>query len=514
MASSIIISSRNWNGQSVALNGKQIYLPVNKPFEATPEVLALLDQANPPVAYTKVQGIADAAGEIGLGSFARAVPIIGNAGDSRIAYHLGTPSSNDPLIRSTRGPLNWARYKMGRRFEAPNSLNFGIVGTQIAVDNGAGDSLLTRLPSILAALKAAGGTILNVICDVNDVTQRRTGDQMIADMTAVLNMIMNAGITPIVNTSINGAGAWDSAQTRAWLRYYNWQKTLSRDPRIILIDAWQRVADRSSTTDAMLGTGPNAYCYATTHFGPRGGEAIGDDYVAALDRLLPPPIWRGVSSSSDSYHATENPGGVLSGATRFYSAGGSLTDPAGNAGSAATGTVGSSARIYKDNGALISVVGSCPQTVNVPINGANIAIPGQQITITSGGTGKTTAYIQLPDILMSGGNYAPGDQIYFEAFVNMLSSTGVYGCSLVLQEINGSGFGTVIQQAQDMAPVNSGGTWFYLLDRARSGWQRTPSITIGSGSDRIRGMLVVDCDAATVNAIVQLAAIAVRKIIP
>lgn len=417
------------------------------------------------------------------------------AGDSRGAFHLGA------LLYSVRGPYNWARWKLNQRFEMDPAWITAVAGTQIAVDNGSGISLLSQLPAALALQPG----FLAIFSDVNDITNGRTGDQMIADMTSVLTAVLAAGVTPILHTCVVPT-IWNATQ-RAYARRYNgWMRELRADPRIIVIDAAQRVLDWSSATSQPIGSGATGYLYDTTHFSPLSAELIGDDIAAALDPRLPPALWHGMSSPEDSYDAAQTPQGSLLGASgAFLATGGALMDIANNAGSASTGSVAAGCRLYKTNGQSIAVVGAV-QSGFVTINGVDVPVKVQNIKVTAGGTGKQQATFSMPDVTA---NIAPGDVAQMSAWVNVKAATGLYGAGIQLYDMTSGG--AVTQNYGDLASWANAGVYSFQQARPKKGFQRSGRMTLSATVARLRPLLLVEVDGATANVEVEIATPAVRK---
>lgn len=121
----------------------------------------------------------------------RQPPALAVLGDSRAFNHLG--GSGRDL--SSRGPVAWAVNKLGGRATLDYRDVFGIGGTQIAVDNGAGLSARSRLPSLLAASSAP---IIVIISDLNDIAAGRTAVQMATDMQGLCSEVIAAGRIPVL----------------------------------------------------------------------------------------------------------------------------------------------------------------------------------------------------------------------------------------------------------------------------------------------------------------------------
>jgi hypothetical protein len=416
------------------------------------------------------------------------------AGDSRGFNH------KDGSLWSVRGPMVWARYKLGHRFDIDHRWVTAIGGTQIAVDNEHGVSLLSQLPQ---AFSFNPGFVA-AFSDVNDITNGRTGEQMVLDMTAVIDRIRQQGIGCILFTCIVPR-FWNAKQRMHHDRYNNWLRSQATRDGVILIDAEQSVLDWSSNTSGSIGSGAAGFLYDTTHFGPMAAELIGDDIASALDPYLPSEVWGTQGSPTDFFDAQLNPQGNLLTGLSFSRGGGVLRDISDSPDTTVAGDCAHGCRLYRERENDINVLGSTGFG-EVSFGFKKVRIPVQNIKVTGGSGGLQRAIFRLPDITVA---LQPGDDVEAQAFVNIKRSRGLYGAGIQL--FDSSSKGEVLQTFGDMHSWNNKDVYSYLANRPRAGVQRSSLMKLSAASSKLQTHLVIEVDAAVADVEVEVGNFTVRK---
>jgi lysophospholipase L1-like esterase len=329
-----------------------------------------------------------------------------------------------------RGPVAWAQVRLGFPFYSP----FGYDGVSVNQPKGfnagqGGDTTDNMRARMQADVLSFAPDYVYFMGGTNDITSGRSYSQISADMDYIIDSVIGAGATAIVETitpRTNAVGASDwgsSAQRLLHLQLNHHLRDKAASTRgMILIDPSSRIVDQASAN----GNAVAAMSADGLHFTPAGGFWRGDALVEALQGRVPDP--NGVFfNPADLFDATNNPQGS-------WLANGQMSGASGTAGTGSTGSVATSWTTERATGSTITATADKGSRMS----GSN-AVTSQVLTVVSTAAGTSSEIIRLrptASTITSGIN--TGDWFVLECGIDVSGDTvgtgAVRGVFLDLQD--------------------------------------------------------------------------------
>ncbi len=392
-------------------------------------------------------------------------------GDSRFANSLQDQSTATPQVRvnwSNQGALFWLNFLTYQVIDLPYTYDKAVSGATTA-------DIANQVVGILALLPRPSICFING--GTNSFAAASTYAQVLAsyaDITSAANVLMAAGITPVIEVDAPRTVASWSANARSCSIAYN--KLIRQWCR----DNGVRCADSESmmvqVSGASAGDPVAGYNVADgVHQSCSGAIVRGLAIQAALSGML--PTWGQQSSNPlDLYDATYNPGGNL------ITVGQMLGTAGANSGSGASGACPTGW-----TNQVVSGTATCVASKESQRNDARMGDAAVQTIVAT--TASVTRFAPTGGITTTG-KLAAGDVVFGEidcelsalsgtvdyAQLNVFDFDGAVSGSLSIAGKNTFASGLNPLPALPMAR-NSGGT---LLSTLR-GRLRTAPITIGQG---------------------------------
>lgn len=159
----------------------------------------------------------------------------GMLGDSRFGLS-NFVAANGAAFYKSMGLISWMQAASYGVLSIPETSNFGVAGENT-------QQILARTPAAITALKAANANVCFYIGGTNDYTAGITDDQRKANVLATLDLLVKAGIMPIVfcETPRRSTDPVDYIE-RHWV-YRDWLRTDLPKLGYAVLDVWPFLAD-------------------------------------------------------------------------------------------------------------------------------------------------------------------------------------------------------------------------------------------------------------------------------
>jgi lysophospholipase L1-like esterase len=394
-------------------------------------------------------------------------------GDSRTFQSTSITSTE--YSKLAQGFIGWLQFLTRQRFEFALTDNYGVSGDTTT-------QMLARCSGMLSATTA--GTII-VFGGTNDRSGSFSYATTISNLAAIRDLCLAAGRRVIFvaelpkGDSTNTSARLTGSQLNIHIRVRQWLLDQRSLQGVYVADPWQYMANITSTTGDFASANETK---DGIHPQPLGAYHIALALKPIIEALFPPVDllpW----SNTDTYSATDNPGGCLNANPMMGGTAGSFN---------ATGGSGSVSDSWSEN------AGPTWTRVYSKVTGSD-GKTWQQVVL--GGTG-TTGGVSLRQVITAG-NLAVGDQVYAVADIDMdASAANVSQLALQVLDNNAITSGDFRRAVSTEAFPNVG---------ALSGVMRTPVYTLTSTTLQLQfNMLVL---VAAVAATVRIGRVALRKVV-
>jgi lysophospholipase L1-like esterase len=293
-------------------------------------------------------------------------------GDSITNYNTDTGSAFN-TYHGPRGYFTWLQVLMGFPFhyEVGNDGATNVKGDNAGIGGDTTAGMLARLDASVLSRKP---DVVFFLGGTNDIRAAVSLATIIANMEQIFTRILDAGailvvlpIMPRSGTTFNWA---NDTERRTHHAVNNWLRDKAkRTQGMILLDPYATLIDPTSATGNMK----PAYTGDGVHPSILGAYTIAAEGRKKLEPLLT-PVYEGLLSATDVYHATENPNGNLI-------SNGLLAGTTGTVGTATTGITATDWRVFRNSGTTVSAVAS--KIVHPDGFGGEM----QRMVITTTGTG-------------------------------------------------------------------------------------------------------------------------------
>lgn len=386
----------------------------------------------------------------------------GMLGDSR--FGLSTfVAANGAAFYKSMGLISWLQSASYGALSIPETMNFGVAGENTS-------QILARTATAIASLKAAGADICFFIGGTNDYTASITDDQRKANVLAILKMVADNGLMPIVfaETPRRKTDPADYIE-RHW-QYRLWM--LNELPKLgyMVLDVWPYLASKENPKVV-----PDNSTYDGQHGDPTQQQQMG---------LY---AWRQVAGifgnrsilpiNNADYNAAAAPGGSTTRNPMMLGTGG---NKAANAN--ATGQIANNWNLEGENMAGMTV--TCSKEAH-PLYGET-----QVIRITGKSTGAADKFPSLsfyqdpPTAPAVGEKYkVVGEIAWNSVYPNLFNCTAnLLSFPKFFSKIDGDGYpGTVLPKLQP--PKRSRETPVLSVDANTTGYRTYVAIAIYPNTD-------------------------------
>lgn len=385
-------------------------------------------------------------------------PVIAVLGDSIMARN--TTNTETQKSYNIIGPVTWLRVLSRGYFTFPIENNFGVVGDNLA-------EILVRAPDVVAAQP----DWCFVLGGANDVPEGRTFAAMQADMIAILQALLGAGIQVVV-LHIMPRDALTAPQKHVRQRFNRWLTEVGLGrvavPGVptgvypIVVNANPYIADQS-TGEWLSGYDSGG---DGVHPGNIGAYWTGYALWEALSPMLP-VRYRAWADYNDAYDATSNPNGNMLGTAGLFAGSGGTITPSGNFSGSGTFAAGWTMIASATSTTALVASKESPRT-DGPNSGER-----QRLVFTTTVAGGATEVYQMYKVCTDA---AAGDTVQFEVAYELMSHVGVTAIDLQLRQDGG----TPIQSAFDNSPINTP-----MVNIPHKGVLRTPPMTLQPGTTSV-----------------------------
>jgi lysophospholipase L1-like esterase len=240
-----------------------------------------------------------------VGAMALQPALIAVDGDSRPAQYRD--STTKQIVRNL-GWQYWATLAGNGRYEFPPELNFAVAGQSTA-------DIAARIDTTIAGMKAAGSTVLALLCGTNNPGLGVSLATAKGNFTTFAQRCRDEGFMLLIIAELPcGDSSFPAARkSAADLAYQNdlrfWLRTVlarTYNRNVIVHDPYPYYVQGASTTgDSKVG-----YNYDGLHPSPLGARILGENVASVLNVIFP-PLNLLPTSQADLFDAATNPFGCL-----------------------------------------------------------------------------------------------------------------------------------------------------------------------------------------------------------
>lgn len=183
-------------------------------------------------------------------------------GDSRFGLS-NFVAANGAAFYKSMGLISWLQAASYGALSVPETLNFGVPGENTA-------QILARTATAIAAIKAAGADVCFFIGGTNDYTGGITDDQRKANVLAILKLVADNGIMPIVFAETPRRKEDPAEYIERHWQYRLWM--LNELPKLgyMVLDVWPYLASKDNPKVV-----PDNSTYDGQHGNPTQQQAMG-----------------------------------------------------------------------------------------------------------------------------------------------------------------------------------------------------------------------------------------------
>lgn len=410
----------------------------------------------------------------------RALPknnLIAGLGDSRVARAYGGVG-----LVETAGWQPFLEGLLLGRARFPNDQNFGVVGDDSA-------DVLARVGS---AITCSAATVV-VFCSTNDAANGLTGAQSIANLSAIVQALLNAGKIVILvaelprGDSVNTSSRLAGNDLLGHMAVAQWCRAqIGVYPNLYVLDVWPGFADLASANgDAVAGR-----LHDGLHISYNGNLLFAQLALPLFQALFPAVNLLAVSAA-DLYDATHNPRGAINANPLM----------AGTAGTKANGATGNVADSF---GLIGFTTGGAVAAAKTTVDGKVF----QDLVISGTPTAGNVAF--RTDAATPASKVAPGDWVEAYADIEILDVTQPYEAVTLYVQLDGTTPTTSVNAR--FLKQSSGGL---THSNAWRGLYRTPPLQVPASTVSLvrTTVFVYPVLSATAGLTVRIGSVALRKVI-